>query len=219
MCSSDLAVPGTPNMNSSMPSRSALETATTPNVVGTTAPDGSTLPAGITVAPVQPGVSPISGLPTADIPSVSPGTAPIGPDGRATTGGTTTAATAPGASISTGVTPQAPTNTAGTIGSTADAPAAAAQIGIGTTSIVPTPPPAANPEVTPSATANESGRVWVGGHYSWNGSQWTWTDGSWQRPPNQNATWVPGQYDATSKQWTEGHWGLGTSSATPRTEP
>ena len=86
------------------------------------------------------------------------------------------------------------------------------QIGLGTTTVVPTPPPVSQIEATPAQTRNEAGQVWVGGHYSWVGGQWTWVDGNYQRPPNPDAVWVPGNYDAQNKRWTEGRWDTGASA-------
>jgi len=202
-------------MSPSMPSRSVLNTPNVPGAPGSATANGGTLPPGITVAPARPGVSPISGLPTSDIPSVSPGTAPIGPQNTTSAAANTQAI--PGSSASTAVASRTTTSTAeSTNPTTANASAITAQAGAGVTTVVPTPPPAANPEAIPTARADDSGRVWVPGHYSWSSAQWNWVNGTWQRPPHDNATWIPGQYDANSKQWTEGHWGLGSSSAATR---
>jgi hypothetical protein len=41
-------------------------------------------------------------------------------------------------------------------------------------------------------------------------------NGTWQRPPNVGATWVPGAYDAQTHRWTEGHWDTTGSASTAR---
>jgi hypothetical protein len=194
---------GTPDMTSTMPSRSVPDTATPPNT-GSPTPAGA-LPPGLSVAPVRPGISPLTGLPLSDIPTESRGTTPLGPriETPAPVGGsasTTTRDTAPAAGV----------NDPGAI---AAHPQTNPRIGMGVPIFVPTPPPAAQPETSPPASTNDLGQVWVAGHFSWVGGQWTWVDGMWQRPPDLNAVWVPGHYDAQTKRWTEGHWERGASPA------
>ncbi|MGH7958493.1 MAG: hypothetical protein ACREH8_15990 [Opitutaceae bacterium] len=182
-----------------MPSRSVLNTATPPDTTIPSTADRSGLPAGLSVAPRQPGISPLSGLPLSDIPTVSRGTSPLGPEINvaAQPAANTTAESRNPATSRTTVTDPA---------AIAAHPQTNPQIGMGTTTVVPTPPPPAQPEVTPPAPTNNAGQAWVAGHYSWGGGQWTWVNGMWQRPPQPNATWIPGNYDAQNKRWTEGHW-------------
>lgn len=199
-----LSTSGAPNTSPTMPSRSTLETnykATEP----TDANGRGTLPPGLRAAPAQPGVSSISGLRTADIPAVSAGTAPIGPDGTTSSSRTSTAPAAAGSN--TGVTDPS---------QIAAHPQTNPRIGLGhgVTTVVPTPPPAAVQPATPPSPTTDASQVWVAGHYSWLNGQWTWVDAAWQRPPNPGAAWVPGSFDAQNMRWTEGHWD--TSGATTR---
>jgi hypothetical protein len=60
--------------------------------------------------------------------------------------------------------------------------------------------------------------VWVPGHHTWTGSQWRWISGTWQRPPNPNAQWLPGHYDPQTKRWTEGRWDVTSNARQPRAE-
>lgn len=201
-----ISTSGAPNTSSSMPSRSAIiDAAQNPGEAN--APTGRTpLPPGLTTAPVQPGVSPLTGLNTAEIPSVSPGTAPIGANGeRSTSRSSTALSSAPDdGGVNNSAQVAAPPQTNPRVG-----------LNPGPTTVVPTPPPA-NPTATPEQTPSpDSNNVWVAGHYSWMSGQWTWVDASWQRPPHVGAAWVPGSYDAQNLRWTEGHWD--TSGVNART--
>lgn len=191
-----------------MPSRSVLDTATPPDTTGKS-PDPGSLPTGLTVAPTPPGISPLSGLPIAELPAVSRGTKPIGPRTRAAGAvRPAVAPTEPGATASVGrpTDPAARTAHPGTNPRVGMAPA---------TTVVPTPPPPAQPEPTPPKSTNDLGQMWVNGHYSWVNGQWRWVNGTWQRPPEENAQWVPGSYDELNKRWTEGHWDVSPRPATP----
>jgi hypothetical protein len=183
-----------------MPSRSVLNTESPPDTSGA-GTHHSSLPAGLSVAPAQPGISPLSGLPISDIPAVSRGTTPLGPASKPAD------ASAPASAVESSA-PAAPSRAPNVVDPTGIAahPQTNPLIGMGTTTVVPTPPPAAHAEAVPAAPTNDLGQVWVAGHYSWVGGQWTWVDGTWQRPPNTDALWIPGNYDAQNKRWTEGHW-------------
>lgn len=198
-----LPAPGTPNMSSTMPSRSVLE-ATDANLRGAAAAEANALPTGIGAAPSQPGVSPLSGLPISELPAVSRGTAPIGPHAAATSTTPQTPATSGEVTARRRAMPTQPIEGAAH-------PQANPQIGMGVTGpgmtmVVPTPPPSAQVEVATPAPSGEANHVWVPGHYSWVGGQWTWISGGWQRPPTPGAVWVPGAYDAQNHRWTEGRW-------------
>jgi hypothetical protein len=194
-----------------MPSRSVLSTESpgNPNNARATAPGN--LPPGLTVAPARPGVSPVSGLPVSNLPSVSPGTTPIGPDAKVPPPTPTVSGAEVQSEARTIATP--PTTDPASI---AAHPQTNTQIGPGATTVVPTPPPAVPTTITPRSSPTETGTVWVDGHYSWVGGQWSWVDGNWQRPPREGATWIPGSYDAQNKRWTEGHWDI-SRPAPPRT--
>ena len=184
-----LRPPGTPDMSSSMPSRSGLDRS---SGTGPDAPaGGASLPRGISTTPPRAGVSPMSGIPVGDIPGFSRATEPIGPQPE--TGRTINAVGRPINSI--------PQPVAG-----AAQPDANAQIGLGHTTVVPTPPPAAHVEVPSPTTTDAANQVWVPGHYSWLGGEWVWMEGSWQRPPTPSAVWAAGTYDSQNQRWTEGHW-------------
>jgi hypothetical protein len=192
---------GGPNTSSSMPSRSVLNTATPPSTVAPARADGNVLPPGLSTGSAQPGISPLSGLPVADIPTVSRGTPPLGAEVNPVASGSAATDVETRSRIRAAAQPNV-----------ADPAAVAAHpetnplIGTGMTMVVQTPPPPSLPEATPPASTNDAGEMWIAGHYSYVNGQWTWVDGMWQRPPHPNGTWIPGSYDALSKRWTEGHW-------------
>ena len=199
--------PGAPDMSSTMPARSVIDGTNTDATVRGTTPDQPTpQPSGIGATPPRAGVSPLSGLPTSEIPGVSRGTAPIGPHPA-----TSATAAASGAAAAEPNVRARATTTQPVAG--AAHPNANPQIGMGVTTVVPTPPPSAQVEEAQPAPSGDMNQVWVPGHYSWVGGQWTWVGGGWQRPPTSGATWVPGSYDAQNHRWTEGHWTV-TGSAT-----
>jgi hypothetical protein len=177
-----------------MPSHSVLNTPTPPDVGDTRAATRQGLPAGLSVAPTPPGISPLSGLPLADLPSVSRGTSPLGPQSGAAVAAQTADPTA-----GPGSTPQVPV---------AAHPLTNPRIGMGSTIVVPSPPPPAQAEPKPAESTNDLGEVWVDGHYSWDNGQWRWVNGTWERPPNKDAAWIPGHYEPLTKRWTEGHWSV-----------
>lgn len=176
--------PGTPDMTPTTPSRSIIDTATPPG-----APDSPTRPArapSITAVPPQPGVSALSGIPVADIPVTSAGTAPIDSKGVKAGEPTTAEKSADALPARTGPVPDG------------------RQTELGLTQIVPTPPPAPLPEA--STTAPSPNHAWVPGHSRWSNNQWSWVNGTWQQPPAAGASWISGTYDATTHRWTAGHW-------------
>jgi hypothetical protein len=218
--------PGTPDMSPTLPSRPR---ATPPNTDSTSRSATEPLPPGITAAPVQPGVSPLSGLKSSELPAVSAGTTPLGTTVRADEPSTPSAPLpAPTAKPPLTTTPVVPreAGNAAAVPPGTDAPATAreratrsattatdaltAPVGRGTTRVVTTPPPSARAEVMPERPANASDQSWVPGHYVLSGEQWKWIDGSWQRPPVAGARWVPAQYNSQTKRWTEGYWATST---------
>jgi hypothetical protein len=156
--------------------------------------------------PTQPGVSPLTGLRTSEIPATSPGTEPLPPQpagavhpasGAVSTHGAV--GTSPGVTDPAQIAAHPQTNTV---------------IGPAMTTVVPTPPPAPVNELSINVPLTNGNDVWVAGHYTWQGGQWTWVDGSWQRPPSAGAVWSPGFYDEQNRKWTEGHWETGGAANT-----
>ncbi|WP_414663581.1 hypothetical protein [Horticoccus sp. 23ND18S-11] len=186
-------------------------------------PPAEPLPEGLTVQPPQPGISPVSGLPTAELPAISPGTQPLGPKSQPATPapGTPIIGTPVMATPVTGT--SVPDKTRPTLDATRTTathlpPGAALPTEPRAPVSVPSAPPIAHPEMVPPSPINERGERWVGGHHSWSEGKWQWVEGGWQRPPAADAEWIAGHYDATAKRWTEGYWGT-QAAATPATEP
>lgn len=52
------------------------------------------------------------------------------------------------------------------------------------------------------------GHVWVGGNYTWHGSQYVYVDGYWAKPPNNRHHWVEGRWKQKRGGWVwiPGHW-------------
>jgi len=50
------------------------------------------------------------------------------------------------------------------------------------------------------------GYVWVAGHNSWVQGRWIWISGTWVRPPQPDAIYVEGRWDARVHTWVESHW-------------
>ncbi len=55
------------------------------------------------------------------------------------------------------------------------------------TTTAPAAPPPEKPEVAPAAPVQTA--VWLAGFWQWNGTGWVWIAGSWQLPPQPQATW------------------------------
>jgi hypothetical protein len=137
-------------------------------------------------------------VPSSQIPTTAPGTAPIGPQPPLSTTGVTG-----GASVGTD-TQASSTTTPGTTTLPATENAFPNSVGAPPAVIVNSPPPPARTEtMTPAPGSNQT---WVPGHYSWLNGQWTWVSGQWATPPQRGLMWVPGQFDPGSRHWVEGHW-------------
>lgn len=187
-------------------SRSIVDTAGIPATDPSRTNSPSSLPAGVTAAPTPGGVSPLTGIPTAEIPTTSRATQPVAADGTVvnptnTTNGNTAADRAPIVPAGAEMLPRTARDAARQGGPVQQVNGAT---GPGAVVYVPTPPPSPRTESAPSTP--EAGRAWVPGHYAWSSGEWTWVGGSWQRPPSPGATWVPGNYDNTTHRWTEGYW-------------
>lgn len=200
----------TPDMSTS--GRRTLDTANTPGAEGSTAARNA-LPPGVQVTPSQAGVSPVSGLPTAEIPPTSRATPPVASDGSVQPVDPSTATTASRAPV----VPDGADQLAGTTHKRSSR-AAVPQTQVdgaataGPSIYVATPPPARQTEAAPGSSARAD-QVWVPGHYSWTSGQWTWVAGTWQRPPSAGATWIPGNYDSATHRWTEGRWQPGNRNS------
>lgn len=196
----------TPNMSTSMPSRSVADPTLLPGAAPTlTTP--SLPPKGVTTAPGTGAVSPLTGLPTAQIPTSSGATQPVRSDGTvierpATPATAERAPIVPAGAESLPAAQRAATRARAGVATATDL--AAAANGPRPAVRVTTPPPEPREEAAPFASRGN--QVWVPGHYTWSGSDWTWVAGAWQRPPSRGATWMAGSYDPATRQWTEGYW-------------
>lgn len=88
-----------------------------------------------------------------------------------------------------------------------------AQAGVGVSIRIGVPPPIvvhrAPPHPVPERVVIVSpgpGYVWVPGHYTWVEGQWAWIQGAWVLPPQPEAVWVAGRWDAGAQTWIENHW-------------
>lgn len=198
---------GAPDMSPTSPSRLRLDRVGQP---GNEAGAAAGRPPAISAVPPQPGISPLSGLPTAALPPTSPGTAPIDSRGGKPSPGQT------GVSESSR-TDRPPIVPAGaeSLSGIASPISAGRHSGAQTIQVVPTPPPAPQPEAIPESPSSEM--AWVPGHHTWSDNRWTWIEGSWQRPPTHGSTWTAGTYDPDTRRWISGHWSVGAASeASPR---
>lgn len=72
--------------------------------------------------------------------------------------------------------------------------------------IVDVPPPP--PKTTAPAPAAKVGYVWSPAYWTWNGSAYVWTEGSWVAVAEPSKKWVPNTWTQRGKKWyfTAGHW-------------
>jgi len=70
---------------------------------------------------------------------------------------------------------------------------------------VETAPPPPKESVPP--TPEKVGYVWSSGYWSWNGSDFVWTEGSWVAVTEPTKNWVPPTWTKQGKKWyfTPGH--------------
>lgn len=68
------------------------------------------------------------------------------------------------------------------------------------------PPPAPIAETQPPAPS--SAHVWIGGYWTWGGTQYTWTPGRWEQPQQQGAAWEAPQWqqEGGRYRWRPGRW-------------
>ena len=85
--------------------------------------------------------------------------------------------------------------------------------------ITPAPAPAASVIIAPSApppprvetipAPPSATMYWQPGHWIWDGSSWSWTEGQYVMRPNPQAVWEPGhwlQQPSGGYVWVDGHW-------------
>jgi len=198
-------------MSSTMTGRPSSGSATAPNLGATGSSIVTTPPASSTEGSAG-ATSPLSGLPVREIPRTSQATVPVTADGTQlppTAAATAATASDRGPIVPAGSEALPVTGREAAFARGAREGAMTAAPSGAESAIVLSPPPAPRTEATPSTTGSGD-RVWVPGHYTWSGTQWTWVSGAHQRPPSAGATWVPGNYNASTRQWTPGHWSSGT---------
>jgi hypothetical protein len=68
-------------------------------------------------------------------------------------------------------------------------------------------PPPAKAEAPP-APAQKTGYVWSPAYWSWNGSAYVWTEGSWVAVVEPSKHWVAPNWAQRGNKWyfTPGHW-------------
>jgi hypothetical protein len=71
-----------------------------------------------------------------------------------------------------------------------------------------TAPPTAPPAKVAPAPAAKVGYIWSSGYWTWNGSSYVWTEGSWVAVV-QAKKWIPPTWTQEGSKWyfTAGHWG------------
>ena len=76
--------------------------------------------------------------------------------------------------------------------------------------IAPSAPPAPRLETVPPAPPAESQVMyWRPGHWMWDGSSWSWTQGEYVQRPTPEAVWEPGhwvQRPTGGYIWVDGRW-------------
>ena len=72
--------------------------------------------------------------------------------------------------------------------------------------IVDTAPPP--PKATTPAPAAKVGYVWSPAYWTWNGSAYVWTEGTWVAVVEPAKKWVPNTWTKKGNKWyfTPGHW-------------
>ncbi len=76
------------------------------------------------------------------------------------------------------------------------------------------PPPVVVEHETRSAPPGP-GYVWIPHHRVWANGRWAHVPGAWVLPPQPGARWVEGQWDPQTRQWTEEHWEVTTTTSYP----
>jgi hypothetical protein len=76
--------------------------------------------------------------------------------------------------------------------------------------IAPAAPPPPRIEVIPPAPPVPANvMVWRPGHWMWDGSNWSWSQGQYVERPNPQAVWEPGHWVLQSTGgyvWVDGRW-------------
>jgi hypothetical protein len=72
--------------------------------------------------------------------------------------------------------------------------------------VAPYPPPPDRAEIPPRAPSTDA--LWLGGHWTWNGTKYAWIAGHYTARPTPTANWLPGywQQEPGGWQWVHGHW-------------
>lgn len=68
------------------------------------------------------------------------------------------------------------------------------------------PPPAPIAETQPPAPS--TAHIWIGGYWTWGGTQYTWTPGHWEQPQQQGTAWEAPQWqqEGGRYRWRPGRW-------------
>jgi hypothetical protein len=76
--------------------------------------------------------------------------------------------------------------------------------------IAPSAPPPVRAETIPPQPPTEGyAMYWRPGHWMWDGSSWSWTQGQYVQRPTPQATWEPGhwvQQPTGGYIWVDGRW-------------
>ena len=76
--------------------------------------------------------------------------------------------------------------------------------------IAPSAPPAPRVEtVPPPPPSAPQAMYWRPGHWMWDGSSWSWTQGQYVVRPSPQATWEPGHWEQQPSGgyvWVDGRW-------------
>ncbi len=72
--------------------------------------------------------------------------------------------------------------------------------------VAPYPPPPKRAEIPPPPPSTDA--LWQTGHWTWNGTDFIWTPGSYIQRPTPTANWLPGYWvqDSSGWIWTDGRW-------------
>ncbi|GEM_PF-1277891 len=81
------------------------------------------------------------------------------------------------------------------------------------------PPAAADNQI--SGAPPSSAYVWMSGHWTSEGGQWTWVAAHWELPPARSAVWVAGHWapDAGKWVWVNGAWNISEAPQSQASPP
>jgi hypothetical protein len=66
------------------------------------------------------------------------------------------------------------------------------------TRYVPAPPPAPLAQTVPPRPGGD--RVWIEGHWTWNGRRYVWVNGRWA-PGDHEGRWIDGRWEKRPSGW------------------